>query len=291
MEKSLIYSLLELAHSTSQNLGFAHRKDVHLSYGEETITETNLLELRRRHPSIISLRTFTKKKESLNGSDWEWHVIGRGRTLRMRVQAKRLQKNDKLKISHTVASTGKQQIDLLITDAKTYGLKPVYCFFTSEEQRSAWKKQSNLISGTFEEFEYGCLLACAHDVKHTMPTTLAAIEPHTVPWHFLVAKHRFFQRAFNWPPVDATIMHFIGNQLQIFAELKSEPVPITKYKFPTLSELNSAEKPRTTYEGVIEADAPDYELKMSEHAYEERGISKVIKFDVRDFESPDAATD
>lgn len=87
MRGSLLKSLLELAHATSQNLGFAHQVGVHVSYGEETITETNLLELCRRHPSIIHLRTFSKKKESLNGADWEWHIIGRTRKLKMRVRS------------------------------------------------------------------------------------------------------------------------------------------------------------------------------------------------------------
>lgn len=122
MRGSLLHSLLELAHATSQNLGFAHRDDVYVSYGEETITETNFLELRRRHPAIIKLSTFGKKKEAKNGADWEWHFIGRCRKFRMRVQAKRLQKDDKLKNPHEVKSSGDQQIDLLIKDAKKFAL-------------------------------------------------------------------------------------------------------------------------------------------------------------------------
>lgn len=42
-----------------------------VSYGEETITETNLLEIVRRHPMQVRLRTFTKHQEALNGADWE----------------------------------------------------------------------------------------------------------------------------------------------------------------------------------------------------------------------------
>lgn len=155
MRGTLLNSLLELAHATSQNLGFAHRDDVYVSYGEETITETNLLELRRRHSGMIRLWTFGKKKEALNGADWEWHVIGRGRKLRMRVQAKRLQKDNKLKIPHKVASSGGQQINLLIADAKAHGSKPVYCLYASESKRASWQKGAP--SAGTEEFEYGCL--------------------------------------------------------------------------------------------------------------------------------------
>lgn len=71
---------------------------MNVSYGEETITESNLLELRRRHPGIITLDTFGKKNEAKKGADWEWHIIGRARSFGMRVQAKRLQQDDVLKI-------------------------------------------------------------------------------------------------------------------------------------------------------------------------------------------------
>jgi hypothetical protein len=38
MRGTLLYSLLELADATSQNLLFAHQNDVYVSYGDETIT-------------------------------------------------------------------------------------------------------------------------------------------------------------------------------------------------------------------------------------------------------------
>ena len=90
MKPSLLHTLLELGHNTSQNLEFAHN-DQATSYGEETITETNLLELRRRLPEQVKVRTFSKVKEShVTGADWEWHIIGSIWTLKLRVQAKRV---------------------------------------------------------------------------------------------------------------------------------------------------------------------------------------------------------
>ena len=88
-ERFLI-TLLELGDSTSRNLEFAHRKDVHVSLGEEAITEHNLLEIRRRHWDSTRIETFTKPKEAKNGADWEWHLIGQAYTLKLRVQAKRV---------------------------------------------------------------------------------------------------------------------------------------------------------------------------------------------------------
>ena len=80
-------------------LEFSYRPDVPVSYGEETITESNLLELRRRHSDVVHLRTLTRHQESKLGGDWEWYIVGRKRTLKMRVQAKRVTCNDMLRIA------------------------------------------------------------------------------------------------------------------------------------------------------------------------------------------------
>lgn len=105
----LITSLLQLGDATSRNLEFSHRSDVFVRYGEETITESNLLELRRRHARHVRIEMFSHHQESKNGADWEWHIVGYRRTLKMRVQAKRLTCNDVLQIKHKVKSTGKEQ--------------------------------------------------------------------------------------------------------------------------------------------------------------------------------------
>ena len=94
----MVNTFLELGDATSHNLEFSHREDVFVSYGEETITENNLLEIRRRHIDRVHLETFTKPKEGKSGADWEWHIIGHKWTLKMRVQAKRVQCDDTLKI-------------------------------------------------------------------------------------------------------------------------------------------------------------------------------------------------
>ena len=71
MKSDMTVTLLRLGDSTSRNLQFSHRPDVWVSYGEETITESNLLEIRRRHPELARVRTFPKRKEAKNGADWE----------------------------------------------------------------------------------------------------------------------------------------------------------------------------------------------------------------------------
>lgn len=175
-------TFLELGDATSRNLEFSHRDDVSVSFGEETITEINLLEIRRRHPNRVRVRTFPKALEAKTGADWEWLIIGRKLTITMRVQAKRLQCNDVLKIKHKVASTGIQQRQLLIDGAKADKMRPVYCIYCTEKQRGIWKLTS--LPAMQEGFQAGCLLADASDVPLTT-RKLKEIEEVCIPWHFL----------------------------------------------------------------------------------------------------------
>ncbi len=178
----LLITLLELGDATSRNLEFAHSKDVHVSLGEETITEHNLLEIRRRHRGTTRIETFSKRKEAKNGADWEWHLIGRAYTLKLRIQAKRVQCDNKLRIKHTVKSSGKQQRDLLIEAAGTAGMKAMYCIYCTGLQRTFWTPVWSF--GGLGWFETGCLLANACDVPEAT-TRLREIEKDCVPWHFL----------------------------------------------------------------------------------------------------------
>ena len=184
MKLDLTLTFLELGDATSRNLEFSHRGDVWVSYGEETITENNLLEIRRRHPNLIRVRTFPKVVEATNGADWEWHIVGWRRTLRMRVQAKRVQSNGVLKVRHKVKSSGKEQRDLLIGDARAARMKPVYCIYCTELQRNVWT-QDKALPGV-GSFQTGCLLADAAHVPDTT-TKLDAIEEKCRPWHQLLA--------------------------------------------------------------------------------------------------------
>lgn len=282
--QSLVFTLAELAHATSQNLGFSQEKDVHVSYGEETITETNLLELRRRHPDIIKLETFSKKDEAKNGADWEWHIIGRHWVFKMRVQAKRLQKDDKLKIKHTVKSSGAEQIDLLIQDAKKNKLKPVYCLYSSERQRDYWKKKS-FKDG--ETMEVGCLLASARDVKKIMPTKLSAIEKKCIPWHFLAKK-----RVYIPPKLLGKIVKKDGPVFYAgewwrsygFASSKTKAQTKGNAKFPIFKDLNNPEYNGQDIEGIVSRGSYLNTEKRSSGSYLERGIIGLMKFNVAGLE-------
>lgn len=164
-----------LGHATSCNLEFSNNLKVPVGYGEETITESNLLELRRRHSDVIKIRTFNNHEESQNGADWVWWFRGNVRSLVMRVQAKRLKHNGKLEINHKVGQTGVPQYDLLVTTAKKDKVRPMYCIYSAKSQRSYWKQVG--------WFETGCLLVDAKNLS-VKTSSLTSIEQKCWPWHF-----------------------------------------------------------------------------------------------------------
>ena len=173
----LVHTLEHLGDVTSRNLEFSYRPDVPVNYGEETITESNLLELRRRHSDVVHLRTFSKHKEAKVGADWEWYIVGRKRTLRMRVQAKRVTCNDALRIRHAVGRSGKQQRDLLIRSAQADRMRPMYCIYCTESQRSLWRQRGHP--------QTGCLLADARNVPLDT-RSLSSVEWACWPWQNLL---------------------------------------------------------------------------------------------------------
>ena len=279
----LLNTLLELGHSTSQNLEFAYGTKGGIAFGEETITETNLLEFRRRHPQNIHVHSFTKAKESSEtGADWEWHIIGRANTLKMRVQAKRVDKNGKIK---RLNQSGKKhasylQIDLLISDALNHGLLPIYCFYSSEIHRKIWTR--NKATSQSIPFESGCLLADAAIVKTVSPSKLNDIEKNCVPWHFLCAQKKFSvsKRPYNLRYLEPKQ---IERYLEEIEEVESSEA-FNKF-FPTIDHLNSAEDIADKSRGIHATGLSPLFSIGSEDSYRERKISKLVQIDVRSAEA------
>ncbi len=278
---SLLHTLLELGHSTSKNLEFAHSPDVKVSYGEETITETNLLEIRRRHPRRVKLLTFSKSQESKStGADWEWHIIGRVYTLKMRVQAKRIHKAGGIgNLKQMGKGAAKPQIDLLIEDAKANSLFPAYCFYCAEPQRSYWVKGS--AEETAEAFETGCLIADAETVRSKAPKKLNEIESDTVPWHFLGVRHKFsaskspyLQRYQEDLPVERYIEQFVEEVVPSYEDRA------TNVGLPTILQLNDGRSKLDDRKGI--SRTPDTIGEETIPAdFERRGISRLLQIDMR----------
>lgn len=282
MAFDLSTTLLELGNATSENLKFSHRSDVFVSYGEETITEINLLEIRRRHPDIVHLRTYPKLVESEIGADWEWHIIGEKKTLRMRVQAKRLSRLNALRIKHKVKSSGEQQRELLVNKALEDGMKPVYCIYSSECQRAVWRR----ISTQHSSFEFGCLLADAEEVNLHV-TRLRDIEAMCIPWHFLM-------RSSVVDP--GTIDHHILERIKLTEErIKNthREIKSNRWNCPTIDDLNKDTDEEYDHIGVVQTrprDIARFESQIEtggrvaeddEEDIQETGITNKIFVDVR----------
>ena len=229
------------------------------SYGEETITETNLLAIRRRHPELVRVVTFSKPRESKNGADWEWHIVGRRLTLKMRVQAKRLQRNGLLKIRHKVKLSGRQQRALLISGARASGMKPVYCIYCAEPQRTFWTERS--VPPGFRSFQSGCLLVDAEDVPLTVKR-LDEVERLCRPWHHLLEPSDFMQEELA---LVATYVEGIEPEALFWQD--STPVMLdataedasdsTRWNAPTIDDLNEDMGREFARTGVEETTAED----------------------------------
>ena len=283
----IVTTFLELGDATSHNLEFAHCREVSVSYGEETITENNLLEIRRRHPHLVYLKTFPKRKESKCGADWEWHIIGRRYTARMRVQAKRVQRNGNLKIKHRVKSSGQQQRDLLLTAANADKMKPVYCFYCTESQRLIWKKL--IPTQDSGEFQTGCLLADANLVPEAT-TKLKQIEDVCVPWHYLF-KRADFARIENEHPIGgkADVGYLL---LYMFnASDANDRGRASGWNVPTIEALNGEGHEEFDRTGVVETQhevlprvstvARDWLAHASDGTHQEISVSRIMLIDVR----------
>lgn len=260
MSLALVATLLELGDRTSRDLKFAHDYSGSIRYGEETITETNLLEIHRRHRDLVHIQAFSGHKEAQTGADWEWCIVGRKRKLRMRVQAKRVQRRRVLKVSHRVKSTGEFQRDLLIRDADNFAMKPMYCFYCTERQRKHWKRRPEGLPSD-RAFETGCLLAHASDVP-LETTSLASIENKCWPWHHLFALEVFVkQKVSPLPPPSPQV-----DRLMFLSSARPALVPVRfgvddresgGWNAPTVYDLNEDTDRDYDRTGVSETTAAD----------------------------------
>jgi hypothetical protein len=281
-----LHTLLELGHSTSSNLGLAYDLSPRISYGEETITESNLLEIQRRHPRLTRIETFSKHVESSKtGADWEWHLIGRAWTLKLRVQAKRVTKTGDLKGILQKSKTARHtQVDLLINSSKQDGLRPIYCFYCAEKHREIWT--TDHVGGYGEARETGCLLAPAEAVKSFTPKNLAKIEAWTVPWHFLwspgcysVNRNEYSQKLYE------DLGYFRTMEEIEFWDYPAQMSALTEWALPTVDDLNSKDIDLSSTQGISQTMPDQFTRELPYRYCDERGIGLVMLLDVRETDS------
>ncbi len=218
----------------------------------------------------------------------------------MRVQAKRLQRNGVLKVRHTVKSSGKEQRDLLIEEAEAEGMKPVYCIYCTEPQRTVWT-QGQALPG-FRSFQTGCLLAGAEDVPGTA-ARLEAIEEKCRPWHHLFAPEVLRQKELEAFSID-------GGDFARFISIRQPRMPLVRvgeaieppghsgWNAPTINDLNSntgrefdwtgvRNTTRQDLEGLESGTEAESEVAQSDgERLRELGIRRMMVMDVRDDPEP-----
>lgn len=182
----LCFTFQNLADRTWRAIADAHQAG--LSYGEETITETNLLHLRRYHPHQVRIRAFSKQKEEpATGADWEWWIGGHGRWFGMRVQAKRIKypaDNFGTLQTYRTATMKRLQIEVLTEQARIEKLNPAYCLYVSNPASAS--THSRCCSRTTRRFLHGCLIGDAVAVRATASNLLNDLAKVCHPWHCLV---------------------------------------------------------------------------------------------------------
>jgi len=125
-----MYAILEsLARDTWERLRDA--RALGIRFGEETITDLLLLELKRLGSGQIRLIQTPKSIEKTSGTDWEWWVRAAGNAgwYRFAIQAKKLnsKSNRYERLRHRVGPVF--QLDLLKQYARKHSATPLYCFF------------------------------------------------------------------------------------------------------------------------------------------------------------------
>jgi hypothetical protein len=147
-----------------------------LPYGEETITETFLLDLADRYPGRITIVPFTKPAEGKFGSDWAWSFqnADRSGSYSMMVQAKALSKDQRNypEISRFIGESAVRQIDRLVETSKRLGFPAYYAFYNFVDDLSRLPKSCRSLEmlGSANDAEaWGISISSAAKVRDTLP--------------------------------------------------------------------------------------------------------------------------
>jgi hypothetical protein len=225
---TLVKALEDLADDTWERLRDSETLEVR--FGEETVTDLVLLELKRSCvPGIAVLQT-NKKAESTQGTDWEWW-IGSNNTgwVRFAVQAKKLDLSSKRydALGHKVS--GRPQIDLLLKFAAKHQAIPLYCLFnfvSPVDTKESWHCCEGPVVS-----QLACTVTPAAIVRHAIDTrgcrTFEWIHSHpsTLPWRCLVKCPRFqnlFNPAASLESRTAGASELLGGTIKIFPGLPPE---------------------------------------------------------------------
>ena len=202
-----------------------------INFGEETITDLLLMDLKRKHPPTSTIIQTPKTKEKDKGTDWEWW-IGSDRTswLRFAVQAKKLHIDSQryTGLSHKVGES--LQIDLLEKYAKANDAIPLYCFY-NYTQPAAAAKAWHCCQPSVDEPQLACTITTSKIVRAAIGShgtknfSWIHSHPETLPWRCLAGCTRF-RRAYvpdagpDMP--DQTVAKLLGENVRRYDRLPPE---------------------------------------------------------------------
>ena len=177
-----------LAEDTWENLREANLLAVR--FGEETITDTLMLALRRK--GFLTFKQTSLRDEPAFGTDFECWVGADGTGwIGYAIQAKKLdfRKGTYRGFGHRVHSTGKRQIEILKDYAKGRRLTPRYCLYSYRP--SVTSKLLCCCSRSFGEAELGCTLTPLATIEKALASSghkdfySLQSDKRTVPWRCL----------------------------------------------------------------------------------------------------------
>jgi hypothetical protein len=158
-----------------------------LSLGEETITETCLFNILRKHRTgSIAVIAATKPEEAKHGADWEWWITRSHRGVGFRVQAKRLFPSGHYE-SLFKPSDKFAQLKKLVSNAAAHGLQPLYCFYNYDCPPGGFNGCANNCHHEYRGPSFfGCTIALPQDVELIGKDSIADLRGALEPWHSLV---------------------------------------------------------------------------------------------------------
>ncbi len=188
MSQSLKWAFMRLAENTFYTL--EHCRRVKHQIQEETLTDLNMLNLKRNHSTQLTTHTFSKHEEGKNGGDWEWWLTNssRKRWLCIRVQAKVLKlKTDRFEHLHYKSrKSGIYQLDRLKAEcAKSkWRPTPLYCFYLHYDSPPHNIRPNRSRTYHF----YGCSVAPVNAIEALRKNNindLSSVLAQSRPWHEL----------------------------------------------------------------------------------------------------------
>jgi hypothetical protein len=169
-----------------------------LSFGEETITETILMDLAVAFPGRLEIVQFSKNQEGKRGADWAWAFRDATGTknLPMLVQAKLLDRHDRAypEIARFVGKKlpAVRQIDRLIATAARYRWPALYAFYNHLDNPGRIPDRCGTIpnAGLVMPESWGISVALAEHVRDALDPQndqrFDTHSQHSIPLHCLL---------------------------------------------------------------------------------------------------------